>query len=388
MKKMIFILTGLAMSFICQAQIIVAKPFTISFEISAIEDDTRAYLLYQTDGRKFIDSSDIRKGFLTFSGTVNRLIPATVVFDHQKLGLKKLLQAGPSDIDYLKIYLCPGTSEAKAANRIQNAVFTNTGVNVDYAALKKAQKEIDDQWAVVSQSLVKATNADSIKILRNKYDSLGLARIPVLEKFIKQHSNSLVAIIAWEEWKAFKQRENPTSTEGIKNMFGILSSDVRSSEEASQARLFFTNNMRLKPGQPAPDFVQPDKSGKNIHLTDFKGNYVLVDLWASWCGPCRANHPALVKLYDEFKGRNFTILGVSLDEQDGRKKWLEAIKKDGLQWPQVSDLKHWDNAVVKLFSVPAVPFSLLVDPDGKILQIGGSVDDVRKTLLEAMGELN
>lgn len=388
MKKMIFIFAGLAMFIPVRSQKPVAKQFTIRFKTNSINEQTRAYLLYQTDGKKIFDSSDVQKGLINFSGTVDRLIPATVVLDHQKTGLQKLMQQGPSGLDYLKIYLCAGLSEAIVDNRIENAIFQQPGVNYDFAKLKLAQKEIMDQWAAVSQKLVKATNADSIKSLRSAYDSLVLANIPVLEKFIGEHPGSLISLIAWEEWKGLKQRDKQTSTDELMSMFEKLSSDVRSSEQASQARLFFTNNMRLKPGQPAPDFVQPDRSGKKVRLSDFKGKFVLVDLWASWCGPCRANHPALVKLYDEFKSKNFTILGVSLDEQDGRKKWLDAIKKDGLQWPQVSDLKHWDNAVVKLFSVPAVPFSVLVDPAGRILKIGGSVDEVRKILLESTGKLN
>lgn len=93
----------------------------------------------------------------------------------------------------------------------------------------------------------------------------------------------------------------------------------------------------------------------------------MIDFWASWCGPCRDANPELVKIYNKFKDRNFTILGVSLDGADGKDAWLKAIKDDGLSWPQVSDLKHWKNEVGKLYSIRKIPQSFLIDPQGVII---------------------
>ncbi|PSL49627.1 peroxiredoxin [Chitinophaga niastensis] len=121
----------------------------------------------------------------------------------------------------------------------------------------------------------------------------------------------------------------------------------------------------VKIGQSAPDFTLPDPSGKMISLSSLRGKYVLVDFWASWCGPCREENPNVVKAYHQYKGKNFTILGVSLDKT--KDKWLQAIQQDGLTWSHVSDLKFWDSAVVPLYGINSIPTNFLLDPQGKVI---------------------
>lgn len=139
------------------------------------------------------------------------------------------------------------------------------------------------------------------------------------------------------------------------NQQGANNSDAAGGEEPSA----------IKIGQVAPDFTLPDPSGKMISLNSFRGKYVLVDFWASWCGPCRQENPNVVKAYQQFKGKNFTILGVSLDKT--KDKWQEAIKQDGLAWNHVSDLKFWDSKVVPLYGLNAIPTNFLLDPQGKVI---------------------
>ncbi|SMC61094.1 peroxiredoxin family protein [Pedobacter nyackensis] len=115
----------------------------------------------------------------------------------------------------------------------------------------------------------------------------------------------------------------------------------------------------------APAFVQSDTSGNRVKLEDFRGKYLLLDFWASWCIPCRAENPNLIKVYEQFKGRNFEILAVSLDSE--RKLWLDAIKKDKLPWVHISDLKGWDNQVSSKYVIRAVPSNFLISPNGKII---------------------
>ena len=115
----------------------------------------------------------------------------------------------------------------------------------------------------------------------------------------------------------------------------------------------------------APDFSQADPQGKMVQLSALRGQYVLLDFWASWCPPCRAENPVLVQTYQQYKKKNFTILSVSLDHN--RAAWLKAVKTDGLTWPQVSDLKGWDNAAAARYHIQAVPQNYLLDPSGHIV---------------------
>lgn len=123
-------------------------------------------------------------------------------------------------------------------------------------------------------------------------------------------------------------------------------------------------------GKEAPDFTLPDINGKEIKLSSFRGKYVLVDFWASWCGPCRAENPNLVQAFNNFKGRNFTVLGVSLDRPGQKDKWLKAIKDDQLTWTHVSDLQFWNSPVVALYKFEGIPFNILVNPEGKVIAEG------------------
>ena len=131
-------------------------------------------------------------------------------------------------------------------------------------------------------------------------------------------------------------------------------------------------------GSAAPDFTITNSAGETIRLSDLKGKIVLVDFWASWCGPCRAENPNVVNAYEKYKNKNFTILGVSLD--DNKANWMEAIKADKLNWLQISDLKKWESVAVNAYQIDGIPFNVLLDPEGKIVATDLRGDALQNTL--------
>lgn len=133
-----------------------------------------------------------------------------------------------------------------------------------------------------------------------------------------------------------------------------------------------------QPGDMAPEITMPDTEGKMFSLSSLRGKYVLVDFWASWCGPCRTENPNVVNAYNKYSSKNFTVLGVSLDKK--KEAWLEAIQQDGLNWKHISDLKHWDSEAQKLYQFGGIPYNVLVDPQGKIIAVSLREAELDKTL--------
>lgn len=202
-----------------------------------------------------------------------------------------------------------------------------------------------------------------------------------LSQFTDSTKNPAIAVYALG---ILQQQQNDSTIMKplIKRLVTRFPADVTVSKLNEDYSTWLKKQSAAAIGNPAPLFSLPDTSGQTISLHSLKGKYVLVDFWASWCGPCRKENPNIVKAYADFKDKNFTVLGVSLD--DNKQAWLDAIHKDGLAWQQVSDLKKWESAVVSAYNIEAIPFNVLLDTDGKIISSNLTGESLHKKLADIL----
>jgi len=251
-------------------------------------------------------------------------------------------------------------------------------IDFDHGTMVQAKKIYELSKQVYS--LMKAKAADSIiNLPYSQYEAASTELKNFTTNFLERSSSPALSLYALGGFQRLSQQL------GLKGYSNMEVSEIINKTSAkfpqSTALADLKKNQR---SQQAPDFTMPDTTGNPVSLSSFKGKYVLVDFWASWCGPCRAENPNVVKAYNKFKDKNFTILGVSLDKN--KNAWLEAIKSDGLTWNHVSDLKYWDNAAAALYGVQSIPYNVLIDPNGKIIaeELRGS--DLEETLKKVLNK--
>lgn len=379
MKKILFLLTALLPLF-AVAQ--VGGTFTIKGKAGSLNAPAQVYLLYQLGANKVADSSAVVNGDFSFTGNTINPVNAFLVMDHKGVGMAKLNEA---TADVFTFFLDKGEITITTADSISKAKITGSLINEENAKILAQVKVIEGDATKLNAEIqaapkerqnsaeFQAEMQAKFKVLQNKHRS-------ALQTFIVTHPNSYLSIIALN---TLDSKTDPFESE---NLFKTLSTELKETEAAKVLKEAIERAKLTAVGVMAPEFTQNDTRGLPIKLSSFKGKYLLIDFWASWCGPCRDENPNVVRLFNKYKTRNFTILGVSLDRPGAKNDWLAAIKNDGLVWTQVSDLKFWENSAAQLYSVSAIPANFLLDPSGKIIARDLRGVELENKLAEVLGK--
>jgi peroxiredoxin len=338
-----------------------SSSYNLNGKVGQWQGASNVYLTYYIGMVNQIDSAKVYNGSFSFTGVIDQPVLAYLVPSKQAIVTHNLKD------NYIDFYLEPGVINLQSADSLKNAIVSGGKVNEDYNRLKIALAAVRKETISLTSSYKEETkkNGKSDQLTKHyelKKDSLDSVKKVKSLMYIRNNPNSLISLYTLQSAGGL----NP-SVEEVEPIFNSLSTSVRNSKEGAEYADKLLKIKETSIGADALNFTMPDNFGKMVSLNAFRGKYVLLDFWASWCAPCRAENPDLVKVYNKYKKSKFTIISVSLDLYEAKDQWLEAIATDHLTWTQLSDLKGWKNTAAQLYAIGSIPQNFLISPAGKIV---------------------
>ena len=386
MKLLIFFLCILA-PFFAVAQTSATHAFTISGKLKKMKDTAvRVYLYYVVDNNRVTDSAEVQNGKYRLTGYINEpvLSRLSVKYKSGQTGME-----APVDMqkDVATLFLAPGKLRVTSIDSFSNIRVKGKGSSAHkyYKKFEELNKPFNDSMQALSDVYNQYRNEGNAAKMKQVEDQAGLLEKSIKENvfhsFIKNHPASPVSLLILQQYAG-----HDINIDEIEPLFNQLSATVKAWPSALQFKERMDIAKRTSIGQMAADFTQADTLGNPVSLSSLRGKYLLVDFWASWCGPCRAENPNVVNAFNKYKDKGFSVLGVSLDRPGAKAAWLKAIHDDKLAWTHVSDLQFWNNAVAQLYGIQSIPQNLLLDPTGRIIGKNLRGQDLHNKLEEVLGK--
>ena len=302
------------------------------------------------------DSQKIVNGKFFFKGHVKQPVQAYLYYkgadDNTSNSLLFYVESG-------KIML------SGAGDSLKDATISGSRVNADDKILKGMMKDMtawEERNSVVFDEAYKNKN----QLVMDSLDAVDMevmrAKRKVVAAFVKKHPSSVRSAMAIEENYGYYSEASE-----VEPLYNALDVNVKSSPSGMNVKKMLRVYKTVATGMKAPNITQKDTSGNSLSLSSVHGKVIMIDFWASWCGPCRRENPNIVRAYQQYHGKGFEIFGVSYDTEKGVAKWKKAINDDHLNWYQVSDLKGWKNSTSDQYYIKAIPANILLDQNGKII---------------------
>jgi len=362
MKNVLIILVFALAAFSCQSA---KDEYSIKGSVAGVETG-KVYLQKLVDGQpQSVDTADLVGGKFTFKG---------------KMEMPDIRFLRLNDQDYFAQFFLDNANITVTANKdsLRNTKITGSPTQdvfkIYITEMEKLNKEVmalQEKY----QSAMSMNNTDAAEKAKIDYQAMIDNNKVYTKNFVKEHSNSVVS-----PYITLFQLASQIDGSELDSIASKFAPELSKSEYVVKINEIVQEQKKTAIGVMAPDFTMNDPEGKPIQLSSLKGKVVLVDFWASWCGPCRQENPNVVKLYQQYHSKGFEILGVSLDKT--KEDWLKAIAADNLTWIHVSDLQFWQNTAARLYGVNAIPQSFLLDKDGKIIAKGLRGEQLAKKMME------
>lgn len=328
--------------------------FTVEGNFSKVRSG-KIYLTIFGENSAIKDSADIVNGKFTFRGSAEK---PTIAY----LSFKKM--DGSFNNNLYSFYVEPAKMFLSGeGDSLKNVLLTGSKLNDDSKVLKNMMKDVtawEDKNGKLYDEAEKVKNQQVMDSLDDMDMEVLMAKRKIVSDFVHKYPSSIRGAMAVEENYGYY-----AEADEVAPLYAVMAPEVKNSASGINVKNMLDVYKTVAVGMPAPDIKQMDTSGNLVSLSSLKGKIVLVDFWASWCGPCRKENPNVVKAYNQYKGKGFEIFGVSYDTK--RDRWIGAINKDQLTWLHASDLQGWKNASSVTYYIKAIPSNVLVGKDGKII---------------------